>query len=409
MDGAKTEKAAPVAASAELDEAELRRYARHLILPEVGEAGQRRLKSASVLLVGAGGLGSPLGLYLAAAGVGTLGLVDDDRVELSNLHRQVLYGQRDLGAAKTEAAASRLQDINPHIVVRPHSLRLGADNVEQLIAAYDVVADGSDNASTRFLVNDACARAGKPDVWGAVQRFEGQVSVFWGGQGPCYRCLFPALPPPGLIPSCAEGGVLGVLPGIVGALQAAEVLKLLLGAGDPLIGRLLIFDALRMRFRTTRLSVSEACAVCSGAPVRQRAISAIPPACRAGAETTDEVASEESRTVAPDPDNPPFEITVHDLKSWLDEGRPVTILDVREPQEHALCRLEGARLIPLGQLAERRGEIDATALVVAQCHHGGRSAQATMFLRQQGFRRVTNLGGGIDAWSREIDPSLPRY
>jgi adenylyltransferase/sulfurtransferase len=386
---------------AALDAGEIRRYGRHLTLPEVGVAGQERLKAARVLLVGAGGLGSPLGLYLAAAGVGTLGLVDDDRVEESNLHRQVLYGQSDLGRRKVDAAAERLRDVNPHVRLELHGERLDAGNALELVRGYDVVADGSDNFPTRYLVNDACVMAGKPVVWGAIQGFEGQLSVFWAARGPCYRCLFPEPPPPGLVPSCAEGGVIGVLPGVIGTLQANEVIKLVAGIGEPMIGRLLVFDALRVRFRELRLAKSADCPICGEAPTLT-ALAAYENVCQA------EENMPETPTSRPVEDVP-FDVEVQDLKTWLDEGRAVDLIDVREPHEHEICRIEGAKLIPLGDLPNRLAELDRAALIVVHCHHGPRSSHAVGFLRRQGFGKAANLAGGIEAWSLEIDPTVPRY
>jgi adenylyltransferase/sulfurtransferase len=394
----------------ELSPEEIRRYGRHLTLPEVGPEGQRRLKAARVLLVGAGGLGSPLGLYLAAAGVGTLGLVDFDVVDESNLQRQVLYRTSDVGRPKLEAAAERLGEINPHVEVVPHPLRLSSENALDVLDGYDVVVDGSDNFPTRYLVNDACVLLGKPDVYGSIFRFEGQVAVFWGARGPCYRCLFAEPPPPGLVPSCAEGGVLGVLPGVVGALQANEAIKLLLdpeGGADPAIGRLVAFDALRLRFREVRVRKDPRCPVCSAEPT-QRELIDYEAFCGVGKEP--EAAREEEAEA--DKDSLPFQITAPELARWLEEGRPVRVLDVRTPMEHRICRLEGATLVPLQELPRRFGELGAPdgsgEIVVSLCHHGARSAQATAFLRGHGFAAV-NLAGGIDAWSREVDPSVPRY
>lgn len=395
---------------AALDAAEIRRYGRHLILPQVGMEGQERLKASRVLLVGAGGLGSPLGLYLAAAGVGTLGLVDFDRVEESNLQRQVLFGQSDLGRPKVEAGFDRLREVNPHIDLRPHATRLSGANALDLLADYDVVADGSDNFQTRYLVNDACVLAGKPDVWGAISRFEGQASVFWSPRGPCYRCLFPEPPPPGLVQSCAEAGVLGVLPGIIGALQANEVVKLILGIGEPLLGRLVIFDALGLRFREMKLERSPDCPMC-GVPEDRRELVEYPPdTCDPpGAETRS--AADEAGTPdrGADLEDLPFEIDVEDLERWRGEGREIVLLDVREPHEYSSCHIAGSRLLPLREIPHRWQEIDSETLTVVHCHHGPRSSQAVVFLRRQGLDRVTNLRGGIDAWSLRVDPGVPRY
>jgi adenylyltransferase/sulfurtransferase len=374
----------------ELSAAELRRYSRHLIMPEVGTAGQRRLKASRVLMIGTGGLGSPLGLYLAAAGVGKLGLVDFDVVDVSNLHRQVLYTDSDIGRPKIEAAAERLHGVNPHVELAPHEVRLDSSNALELFADYDLVVDGTDNFPTRYLVNDACVLAGKPNVYGSIYRFEGQVSVFWGARGPCYRCLFPEPPPPGLVPSCAEGGVLGVLPGIIGALQANEVIKLLIGAGEPLIGRLLLFDALRMRFRELKLQKDPHCPVCSEHPT-QTALIDYQQFCGIG---DDEPLAGEG-----------WEIEVEEL---AERRNGVTLLDVRTREEHEIAHIEGARLIPLHELPDRLGELDTAERLVVFCHHGPRSLRATHLLRDMGYQAV-NLAGGIDAWSERVDPSVPRY
>ncbi|MGH9361905.1 MAG: molybdopterin-synthase adenylyltransferase MoeB [Thermoanaerobaculia bacterium] len=385
----------PAADLPELEPSEIRHYSRHLIMPEVGTAGQRRLKGSRVLLIGAGGLGSPLGLYLAAAGVGTLGLVDFDVVDESNLHRQVLYGRSDVGRPKIQAALERLHDVNPHVTLVPHEVRLTSANALELFADYDIVVDGTDNFPARYLVNDACVMTGKPNVYGSIFRFEGQVAVFWGARGPCYRCLFPEPPPPGLVPSCAEGGVLGVLPGIIGALQANEVVKLVVGVGEPLIGRLLLFDALKLRFRELKLRKDPACPVCSEHPTQRGLID-----------------YEQFCGVAPQPEEAmgdDFDVQPEELKRWLDAGRDLVVLDVRTPQEHDIARIAGARLIPLQELRDRLGELDPAATIVAHCHSGMRSAQAVSFLRRMGYDRARNLAGGIDAWSRQVDPSVPRY
>ncbi len=378
----------------DLSPAEIRHYSRHLILPEVGTLGQRKLKAARVLTIGAGGLGSPLGLYLAAAGVGTLGMVDFDVVDESNLHRQVLFGRSSVGRPKIQAAVDRLRDINPHIKVVPHEVRLDSSNALELFRDYDIVVDGTDNFPTRYLVNDACVLLGKPNVYGSIFRFEGQVSVFWGARGPCYRCLFPEPPPPGLVPSCAEGGVLGVLPGIIGSLQANEVIKLIVGAGDPLIGRLVLFDALKLKFRELKLRKNPECPICSEHPTQ-----------------TGLIDYEQFCGIDPHADavEAAFEISTPELKSWLDEGRPVTLLDVRNPQEFEINRLAGAKLIPLPELQDRLGELDPADTIVTYCHHGPRSGRAVNFLRQMGFSRAINLAGGIESWSLMVDPSVPRY
>jgi adenylyltransferase/sulfurtransferase len=376
-----------------LSAAEVRRYSRHLVIPEVGAEGQQRLKEASVLIVGAGGLGSPVSMYLAAAGVGRLGLVEFDRVEESNLQRQVLFGQSDIGRSKLEVAQQRLGDINPLIEIRAHPTRIEATNAMELVRDYDIVVDGSDNFPTRYLVNDACVLAGKPNVYGSIFRFEGQAAVFWGARGPCYRCLFPEPPPPGLVPSCAEGGVLGVMPGIIGSLQASEAVKLILGVGEPLIGRLIIFDALAFRFRELRLKKNPECPVCSERPTLTRLID-YEEFCGLRAE----------QTRAGD-----VNISPSDLERWQKEGRQPLLVDVRTPREWQICRLEGAQLMPLQELPGRWQELDPGQDVVVYCHHGNRSAHAVDFLRRMGIEKARNLAGGIEAWSTTVDPSVPRY
>lgn len=378
-----------------LDAAEIRRYSRHLIMPEVGMEGQQRLKAAKVLMIGAGGLGSPLGLYLAAAGVGTLGLVDFDVVDESNLQRQVLYGQSDVGRPKVEAALERLRGVNRHIELIGHETRLSSVNALDLFAPYDVVVDGTDNFATRYLVNDACVLARKPNVYGSIFRFEGQLSVFWGERGPCYRCLFPEPPPPGLVPSCAEGGVLGVLPGIIGALQANEVIKLIIGKGDSMVGRLLLFDALNMGFRELKLRKDPDCPVCSDHPTQTELID-YELFCGVAEPAHDDQPSD-------------LDIDVQTLKRWLDEGRQITVVDVRTPLEHDIARLPAARLIPLQDLPERIHELDPAEPMAILCHHGPRSTRATQFLRQNGFAKTWNVAGGIHAWSLEVDPEVPVY
>ena len=382
-----------------LSHPETLRYARHLILPEIGPAGQRRLKSARVLMIGAGGLGSPIGLYLAAAGVGTLGIVDFDVVDATNLQRQILHGTSDVGRAKLDSARDRLREVNPHVHVEPHPVRLTSENALDIVREYDVVVDGTDNFPTRYLVNDACVILGKPNVYGSIFRFEGQNSVFGAPGGPCYRCLFAEPPPPGMVPSCAEGGVLGVLPGIVGSIQAMETVKLLLGIGDTLVGRLLMFDALKMRFRELRLRRDPACPVCGDHP-RIRELIDYERFC--GISQPDEE--------SPMADEVP-EITATELKERLDRGDNLTIIDVREPNEWEIGNLEehGARLIPLAELPERLDEIDKQDDLVLQCRSGARSARALQFLRGQGYSRLHNLRGGILAWSDEVDPSIPKY
>lgn len=375
------------------------RYSRHLLLPEVGLQGQRKLKQSRVLLVGAGGLGSPVSLYLAAAGVGTIGMIDFDTVDETNLHRQILHGSSDVGRPKLDSARERLGEVNPHIAFEAIPERLTSANALEILGEYDLVVDGTDNFPTRYLVNDACVLLGKPNVYGSIFRFEGQASVFWGAHGPCYRCLFAEPPPPGMVPSCAEGGVLGVLPGIIGTIQATEALKLLLGAGDTLLGRLLMLDALRMRFREIQLRKDPECPVCGEAPTVHELID-YERFC--GYEPS----SEQEQTMDEVP-----EIDVKELKERLDRGDRLTIIDVREPHEWEIGNLEpqGARLIPLGEIEEHLDEIDPSEEIVLQCRSGGRSARALELLREHGYERLWNLKGGILAWSDEIDPSMPKY
>jgi len=376
-----------------LTQDEIRRYSRHLVMPEVGREGQERLKAARALVVGAGGLGSPVAMYLAAAGIGKLGLVEFDRVEESNLQRQVLFGQSDIGRPKIEVALERLREINPLIEIATHQSRIDSANAMTLLADYDLVVDGSDNFPTRYLVNDACVLAGIPDVYGSIFRFEGQVSIFWGARGPCYRCLFPEPPPPGLVPSCAEGGVLGVLPGIIGSLQANEVIKLVLGVGDPLVGRLVIFDALSLRFRELRLKKSLQCPVCSAQATLTELID------------YEAFCGSDQAESLPDEVN----ISVSQLQRRQQQGRRPLLVDVRTQREWEICRLQGAQLLPLAELANRWQELDSEREIVVYCHHGHRSARAVDFLRRVGLERARNLTGGIDAWSQEIDPSVPLY
>jgi adenylyltransferase/sulfurtransferase len=371
---------------------ELLRYSRHLLLPEVGLAGQERLKQARVLLIGAGGLGSPAALYLAAAGVGTLGIVEFDRIELTNLQRQILHDTKAVGRPKLESAATRIQELNPNVRVVPFGERLSSLNALDVLREFDVVVDGSDNFPTRYLVNDACVLLGKPLVYGSIFRFEGQVSVFDAKRGPCYRCLYSEPPPPGLAPSCAEGGVLGVLPGVIGCLQALEAIKLLLGAGDPLVGRLLLFDALRLRFRELQLRKDPECPVCGPQPT-----------------ITSLIDYEAFCGLAPAAAEADSSISVGELQSILAEGQRVELLDVREPHEHEIVALPSSRLIPLRELPSRLGELDPQADLVVYCHHGTRSMQAVSVLRGAGFPRVRSLAGGIDGWASEADHAMARY
>jgi adenylyltransferase/sulfurtransferase len=377
---------------------DLARYSRHLILPEVSVDGQRRIKAARVLCIGAGGLGSPAALYLAAAGIGTLGLVDADRVDASNLQRQILYGTDDVGKVKLERASSHLRELNPEVEIVRHDARLTSANATEIIAPYDLVIDGSDNFPTRYLSNDVCVFARKPNIYGSVFRFEGQASVFAPHLGgPCYRCLFPEPPPPGAAPSCAEAGVLGVLPGIVGLIQATEALKLILGAGESLAGRLLHFDALKMKFREFNLRRDPACPVCGDAPSIFAPID-YEQFC-AGPEADDWFAA---------PQGVPT-ISVRELKSRMDNKEALTLIDVREPYEYEIARIDGSRLIPLGELETHVSELPRKGALVLQCHSGGRSEHATRLLQEAGFENVFNLEGGIDAWSVEVDPAVPRY
>ena len=406
----------------ELTRAESLRYARHMVLEDVGEAGQRRLKAARVLIVGAGGLGSPASLYLAAAGVGTLGLVDFDDVDASNLQRQVLYGESDLGASKLDAAAARLRDLNPHIEVRTHPVRLTSDNALEIIRDYDIVVDGTDNFPTRYLVNDACVLLGKRNVYGSILKFEGQVSVFGGDDAPCYRCLFRQPPPPGLVPTCAEGGVLGVLPGVIGSLQALETVKLITGVGEPLIGRLLLFDGAKLKWRELKLRKNPECPVCGESPTVTELIdyeefcgvSATEAA--AGTEPgTDaepgEAEAEAGYANGPDGQVVAEEIGAAELKERLDAGADLDLIDVREPYEWKIFNLEeyGAELIPLNQLQGRLGELDKGREIVFYCRSGARSGDVARYLRQHGWDRARNLTGGILAWGDEVDPDTPRY
>jgi molybdopterin/thiamine biosynthesis adenylyltransferase/rhodanese-related sulfurtransferase len=384
-------------AAATLSADEIRRYSRHLVLPEVGFEGQRAIKIAKVLCVGAGGLGSPVSTYLAAAGVGTLGIVDHDVVDFSNLQRQILHMTRDVGRPKIESARERLQAINPEIRVETHASALCSANALDLVSRYDIVVDGSDNFPTRYLVNDACVLMRRPYVYGSIFRFEGQASVFAADGGPCYRCLYPEPPPPGLVPSCAEGGVLGVVPGIIGTIQANEALKLILKAGEPLVGRILILDALGMRFREIRLKRDPECPVCGDHPTI-RELQDYEQFCG----TT--VSGQATGTA----EAAGFDVSPEDLHRTLGQDRPPQLLDVREPMEFQLTRLPGALLIPLGDLAERLGDLDGTRDIVVYCHRGIRSVQATHLLRAAGFR-ARNLTGGIASWADRVDPTMVRY
>lgn len=396
VDGAvgKTQVDAP--AGVRLSPAEVKRYARHLILPEVGLEGQKKLKAARVLCIGTGGLGSPVSMYLASAGVGHLTLVDFDVVDTTNLQRQVLFGALDVGRPKHEAARDRLLAMNPHIQVETVAQRFTSEIALDLVRDHDVVIDCTDNFPTRYLSNDACVLAGKPNVYGSIFRFEGQVSVFYpGAGGPCYRCLFPEPPPPDMVPSCAEGGVLGILPGVIGCLQATECIKLILGAGQPLIGRLLLFDALAGQFRELRLPRNPNCPLCGDCPSIHALIDYEGFCGLKGRQQ--------------DPEDGRWDVEPTDLKARLDAGERLVLLDVREPGEWEICHLEGARLIPLGQLPQRVRELDTADDIVIYCRTGMRSLQALRFLRDLGFTRLRNLKGGIVAWATQVDPEMPTY
>jgi len=401
-----TSTASPDTTPTELSSTELQRYSRHLTLPEFGMEGQEKLKNASVLLVGAGGLGSPAATYLAAAGVGRIGLVDFDTVEASNLQRQILYGTSDVGRPKLDAAAEHLNDLNPHVEIDRHEVRLTSDNALDIIDDYDVVADGTDNFPTRYLVNDACVMTGTPNVYASIFRFEGQVSVFATEDGPCYRCLYEEPPPPGLVPSCAEGGVLGILPGFIGTLQATEVIKLITGIGSPLIGRLLMVDALPMDFRTVDVPKNPECPVCGDDPtvtelIDYEAFCGIPQQ-NGSSETasTSDVADDESVP----------KISVHDLKQRRESGDAPFVLDVREPYEAEIASIGADQLIPVDQLADRLNELEVGTdeELVVHCRSGGRSEKATRMLREKGYE-ASNLAGGVLAWSDEIDPDVRKY
>jgi sulfur-carrier protein adenylyltransferase/sulfurtransferase len=384
----------------QLTNEEIKRYSRHLIMPEVGVDGQRRLKAGSVLCIGAGGLGSPAAMYLAAAGVGTIGIVDFDVVDYSNLQRQIIHGTPDVGRSKLESARDRLLAINPNIEVKTYETALSSKNALELFGPYDVILDGTDNFPTRYLVNDACVLLGKPNTYGSIFRFEGQASVFGAPGGPCYRCLYPEPPPPGLVPSCAEGGVLGVLPGVIGVIQATEAIKLLAGIGESLVGRFLIYDALRMRFRELKLKKDPDCPVCGTHPTVTKLIDyeefcGIRPA------------AEPAMAAALAGNG--YEISAVELKARLERGDKLRIIDVREPNEYQINRIPGSVLMPLGEVPRRYAELDPDEEFVMQCKVGGRSAKAADFLRSVGFKRVLNLKGGILDWIDKVDPTQPKY
>src|SRR5271154_2439553 len=384
----------PAAALPSLNNEEIARYSRHLILPEVGMEGQQKLKAAKVLCVGTGGLGSPLAFYLAAAGIGTLGLVDFDVVDSSNLQRQIIHSTKDVGRLKLDSAEEKLKALNPFMKIVKFNTMLSSKNAMEIFKDFDIVADGTDNFPTRYLVNDACVLSGKPNVYGSIFRFEGQASVFATEQGPCYRCLYPEPPPPGLVPSCAEGGVLGILPGLVGVMQATEVIKLILGVGEPLIGRLLLIDALGMKFRELKLRKNPDCPVCG----THRTITEL--------IDYDQFCGIRGQEEPAGNDVPA--ISVEALKRRLDAKEDLFVLDVREPHEYQICNI-GGHLIPLNDLPQRVHELDSSREIVVHCKMGGRSAKAVAFLQQSGFTKVHNLAGGITAWSERVDPKVPKY
>jgi sulfur-carrier protein adenylyltransferase/sulfurtransferase len=377
---------------------EILRYSRHLIMPEVGMDGQLKLKQAKVLMVGAGGLGAPVGLYLAAAGVGRIGVVDFDVVDYTNLQRQVIHGTKDVGRKKLDSARDRMHDVNPNVQIDGYDVALSSENALDIISNYDMVVDGTDNFPTRYLVNDACVILKKPNVYGSIFRFEGQASIFAYPGGPCYRCLYPEPPPPGLVPSCAEGGVLGILPGLIGLVQATEAVKLILGSGEPLIGRLLLYDALAMRFRELKLRRNPECPACGDHPTITKLI-----------DYQQFCGIPHQEPVPVSPTGNEGEISAIELKQKIDRGDNFLLLDVREPHEWQIARIPGAKLIPLGDLPKRVNELDSSVEIVAQCRSGVRSGKACDFLRQAGFKKVKNMTGGILAWSDQVDPTVPKY
>jgi adenylyltransferase/sulfurtransferase len=384
-----------------LSKDEILRYSRHLIVPEVGMEGQLKLKAAKVLLVGAGGLGAPLGLYLAAAGIGRIGLVDFDVVDFTNLQRQVIHFTKDVGRNKIDSAAEKMQALNPNVEIVKHEVALSSENAMEILKDYDVVVDGTDNFPTRYLVNDACVLLGKPNVYGSIFRFEGQATVFAYEGGPCYRCLYPEPPPPGLVPSCAEGGVLGILPGTIGLIQATETVKLILGIGEPLVGRLLLYDALAMRFRELKLRKNPECPICGDHRTITKLID-YHQFCGVPRHVPQEAPKEENQVTE-------GEIEVTEVKEKLDRGDNFVLIDVREPHEHQICNIPAAKLIPLGEVGKRLGELDPEADIVIHCKSGMRSARACGILRAAGFKHVRNMKGGILAWSDQVDRSVPKY
>ncbi|MEE8043957.1 MAG: molybdopterin-synthase adenylyltransferase MoeB [Thermodesulfobacteriota bacterium] len=383
---------------------QVKRYSRHLIMPEVGVEGQEKLINSSVLCIGAGGLGSPLALYLAAAGVGHLGVLDFDVVDFSNLQRQIIHSEKTIGELKVESAKKRILELNSDIKVTTYNEMLTSENAMEIIKDYDVIVDGTDNFATRYLVNDSCVLLGKPNVYGSIFRFEGQVSVFDAKKGPCYRCLYPEPPPPGLVPSCAEGGVLGILPGIIGTLQAAEAVKLIIEQGNPLIGRLLFLDVLEMQPREMKLRKDPNCPIC-GENATIKELIDYEEFCGIG---RGELGQEET-TQREDSEEDVLEINIDQFKEIRDNGNNVVVLDVREYHEYDICNIEGSVLIPLGEIADRIDELNEDDEIIVHCHHGGRSMKATQFLKDKGFKNVKNLAGGIDAWAEKYDPDMPRY
>lgn len=387
-----------------LTKEQVKRYSRHLIMPEVGVEGQEKLINSSVLCIGAGGLGSPLALYLAAAGVGHLGVLDFDVVDFSNLQRQIIHSEKTVGELKVESAKKRILELNSDIKVTTYNEMLTSENAMEIIKDYDVIVDGTDNFATRYLVNDSCVLLGKPNVYGSIFRFEGQVSVFDAKKGPCYRCLYPEPPPPGMVPSCAEGGVLGILPGIIGTLQAAEAVKLIIEKGNPLIGRLLFLDVLEMQPREMKLRKDPNCPIC-GENATIKELIDYEEFCGIG---RGELGQEET-TKREESEEDVLEINIDQFKEIRDNGNNVVVLDVREYHEYDICNIEGSVLIPLGEIADRIDELNEDDEIIVHCHHGGRSMKATQFLKDKGFKNVKNLAGGIDAWAEKYDPDMPRY
>jgi molybdopterin/thiamine biosynthesis adenylyltransferase/rhodanese-related sulfurtransferase len=381
-----------------LTQEEILRYSRHLIMPEVGMEGQEKLKKASILIIGCGGLGSPLSIYLAAAGIGHLGLVDFDLVDFTNLQRQVAFGTQDVGRPKVEATKDRINSINPNVKVTTYQTKLSSENALDIFKEYDIIIDGTDNFPTRYLTNDACVFLKKPNVYGSIFRFEGQATIFWGEKGPCYRCLYPEPPPPGMVPSCAEGGVLGILPGTIALIQATECIKLILGKGDPLIGRLLLYNAMDMKFREVKLQKDPDCPVCGKNPSITTLID-YEQFCGIG--LGQEEAAVETNGIS--------EISAKELKALIDKKEKFVLVDVREPHEYDIAKIPGSKLIPLGEVMQRARELDTADNIVVHCRSGARSAKAIHQLQKMGFKRLKNLRGGILAWSQDVDPSVPQY